>query len=312
MAVTARRAPVPWTSVLVALAGAGYCALQAGPARYGIPCSSSGCALFRDAALWGISLWWVGCGAFLFIALLCLRRLRSLALFFTGFGLLLDCVFLAIMAATAPCVSCLGAALFFGLLYYALRRAEPFGHTANTTSVLLLLWLVLFCAVGIAAANEHMGGWALYGATNAPERRVYFSPSCPACREAVAAFAATAAFYPVAERDADVAVIAAMQRALASGAGIQEALAFGRENPAQQIGARELLLLHVCLWRNKGEVLRQGFTKLPLLLVNGMPQPMTPQPDAQPQREGQPGSGALPPGLDLLGQCSDGPAPCAQ
>ncbi len=316
MSFASQRSPVAWGGVCVALLGAAFCALQADPLQTDIPCPSVGCRLFHDVTLWGISLWWVGTAFFVLTALLCLRRWRGAAFALTALALIADCFLLLLMLLTAPCLSCLGAAAFIGLLFFILRpeRQGWFNGPARRP-LLLFFWGALFFAAASAAGTEALGRWTLYGQPDA-ERRVYFSPSCPACRDAIAVFAGNAAFIPVAERDEDFAAIAGMRSALKRGKNMPEALAEGLKGQGHDLSIADGLLLRLRLLRNKAEVLRLGFDKLPLLTINGMPQSLRPDAagsagsGARPSASAGSGGSALPPELTPLDQCKEGPAPC--
>jgi len=111
---------------------------------------------------------------------------------------------------------------------------------------------------------------------------VYFAPSCPACRDAVTVFAGSAAFIPVAENADDHAAIYGMQKALAEGKTLVQAL--DTVLKAQRDGTIAVppllksFTLQVKLARNKAEVMRLGFGQLPLIMINGMPQSLRPAP----------------------------------
>lgn len=315
-----RRLPVSWLCIGIALAGAAYCATQAlppqAPFSMGVPCSSAGCALFQDFTVYGVSLWWAGVAYFLFAALLCFKKAHSFALFAATAALLADAVLLAIMLATAPCVACLGAAAFIGLFFLALRRHMTVRLIPPPGSFpLLLLWVGLFLAAGASAVAETARPWVIAG-NPAAERRVYFSPSCPACRDAVAAFAGNAAFIPIVERESDYAAIRMMHEELLRGKTVVEAL-----HSSDAAGERPLALddivFRLMLLRNKAEVLKLGFDRLPLIMINGMPESMRPQSAAplSPQQaapSSRPGAGAaLPPELSPLLSCGENtPEPC--
>lgn len=321
MAISQQHSSPSWGSFILALLGVAYCAVLASPLQESLPCPSSGCHLFRDVAVAGISFWWIGTAAFAALALLCLSRFHALALLAAGLCLAADCVLLVVMFFTAPCLTCLGAALLFAIIYFCLRRpASARYQTATPTrpSLLLLLWGALFIANLGAAAAEQAGDWILTGPAES-DRRVYFSPSCPACREAISVFAGQAAFIPVAENDEDYQAIINMHAAVQDGKSITEALAAAYAEPVS-LSPDAYVLLRLRLLRNKGTVLGLGFTKLPLLMINGMPQgdghgvsgaAASPLP-----AESAPGSGdashTLPPELNLfnLGQCGDDIAPC--
>ncbi|MDL2272404.1 hypothetical protein LJC23_05165 [Desulfovibrio sp. OttesenSCG-928-I05] len=328
MAISQQHSSPSWGSFILALLGAAYCAVLASPLQESLPCPSSGCYLFRDVAVAGISFWWIGTAAFIALALLCLSRYHAPALIFAGLCLAADCVLLVVMFFTAPCLTCLGAAFFFAVIYLCLRRPAAARYQVAASprpSILFLLWGALFIANLGAAATEQLGDWVLTGPADA-DRRVYFSPSCPACREAITVFAGQAAFIPVAENDDDYQAIINMQAAVQDGKSITEALAAAYADPVA-VTPDAYLLLRLRLLRNKGTVLGLGFNKLPLLMINGMPQGYgtagaasisgSSASGASDSRPGV-GSGAsdvshgLPPELNLfnLGQCGDDIAPC--
>ena len=298
MSFSQQRLSVSWGCVIIALIGAGYCALLANPTQGPIPCPGTGCRLFRDFTVHGFSLWWAGTAYFALTALVCLRRSTKLALALAGLALVLDTLLLMLMLATAPCVSCLGAALLIGLLFCTIRsHAYSMNMLRPRASALFLLWLGFFIAVSATALMEQAPIWVIHGA-NTSERRVYFSPSCPACKDAVTVFADKAAFVPIAERESDYAAIDAMDKAIARGESLQKALDGAAREQTPDPYSLRMLLLRLRLLRNKAEVLRLGFDALPLIMVNGMPQSMLPAAAAPPGRE-RPGSADLPP--ELLG-----------
>lgn len=322
-----QRLPVSWTSVCIAVIGAAYCAVHVVPLPVSVPCPGTGCQLFQDFTINGVSLWWAGVAYFLVMTLLVLRRTRSLALLAAGTALLADAALLGVMLVTAACISCLGAGLLIALLFLSVR-SHHYGKTKPDalSTMLLVGWSGLFIAALAFAGTEHLGSWRIAGPENA-ERRVYFAPSCPACRDAVAAFAANASFYPVAEKDSDIAVIQAMNTALAQGEPVDRAL-----ETAMRAAAKDGLpepsfldnpLFRLNLLRNKADVMRMGFNQLPLIMINGMPQSLRPVGAGQISAPSTPPTGAteyeysrqpsgLPPELMApIDSCGDqSPVPC--
>lgn len=324
------RPPISWSSVCIALLGAAYCAVQVAPVPVTIPCPGNGCALFQDFSLFGISLWWIGTAYFAGMVLLCLRRLRALAHVIAAAALFTDAVLLIVMLATASCIPCLGAGLLIALLFFSLRHHAR-GRTAPVQgpSVLLFAWGGLFVATLGFAATEDLGPWQIAGPDNA-ERRIYFAPSCPACRDAIAVFADHAALVPVAEKSSDHAAVYAMHKEIVEGKtpaeALDSALKAERNGTLPQPAFPDSLFIQVNLARNKAEVMRLGFTQLPLIMINGMPQPLRPTrarplPGAAPlpphgdnwwDAAGSGGSSTLPPDLVApLNSCGDAsPEPC--
>lgn len=323
-----QRLPVSWTSVCIALIGTGYCALQVAPLPVSLPCPGNGCVLFQDFTVYGVSLWWVGAAYFAVMAFLCLRRFYDLASLAAGAALVADAFLLAVMLVTASCVSCLGAGVLIALLFLVLRRHGQPKTYNQKPSCLLFAWSGLFFAALIFAGTETLGPWQLDGPRNA-ERRVYFAPSCPACRDAVTVFAGSAAFIPSAENSDDHAAIYGMQKALAEGKTMVQALdsvmAALRNGTLAKPSFPESFILRIKLARNKAEIMRMGFTQLPLIIINGMPQSLRPGNPGSPapQRPASTGSSSasttssgygsgLPPELTApVDSCGNGsPVPC--
>ena len=312
---------IPWGAFFLALLGGIFCGLEAGPWQELLPCPGSGCRLFRDVAIQGISLWWFGLAGFAAIALLCLWRLRPQAYFAAAVGLFRDILLLVLMFFTAPCISCLGAALLFALVFLCLRRpdtgsAARYGQERQrlNPSILFFVWLVLFLANIGAAANEKLGAWAIAGNEDSP-RRVYFSPSCPACREAVRHLDGQAAFIPLLEQEGDFDAIARMQVGLKAGGSVFEALEQANTGSGKaDLSLIEATLLRIRLLRNKGIVMGLGFEQIPLIMINGMPRLESPSSSQTPPAASLPAAlppAALPPELNLpLGQCGNAIAPC--
>lgn len=305
------RLPIPWLGVALALAGAVFCFWTALPSSTSVPCPTVGCRLFQDVTISGISLWWAGVAYFSVMTLLCLKKAWRAYLLLGALALLGDAVLLIIMLVTAPCLACLGVALLIGLLFLVLYRHA---HSRNARGWLLafLLWAGLFLAVVASAGGELLGSWQLSGPVRA-ERRVYFSPSCPACRDAVAVFGESAAFFPVAEREEDYAAIYRMKLALDAGKTLAEALAVSGAGAEAPYFSIQGALFRLRLLRNKAEVLNLGFSSLPLIITGGMPKGLRPEPaamSAEPPVRQRQEEAALPPELSPLDSCGEGALPC--
>jgi hypothetical protein len=319
MFFSSQRLPVSWFCVCLAFIGAVYCAIQALPAlapltgaaplAVEIPCPGSGCSLFQDFTVYGISLWWAGVAYFGTMVILCLKRAHAFALFAATMVLLADAVLIIIMLFTAACVACLGATVIMGLLFLALRRHMT-AHVipAPGPSFMFLTWAGLFIAAVSSAATEIAEPWDIANSGN-QERRIYFSPSCPACRDAVTVFAGNAAFIPVAEKDGDYAAIRAMHGDIKRGKTLVEALR-AADTAKDEPFSFETFVFRLKLLHNKAEVVKLGFDKLPLIMINGMPQNMRPQnPDTAALRNAA--SAALPPELFPMDSCGGNtPEPC--
>jgi hypothetical protein len=186
-----------------------------------------------------------------------------------------DSVLLVVMLLTAPCFDCLVVAALMGCCYFTLRQ-QPISDGWFTeearASLLLPLWFGLFLGNAILALDEQVPLYAL-GNTKTSDVNVYFSPSCPACREALLSLGNTAALYPVEEAEGDVDSIIRLAALLKANVPIREALprCLKRDEPGPYTPFYERALLSVKLLRNKASLLRQGFRTVPLIQINGMP-----------------------------------------
>ena len=266
--------PIPRLTLLFALLGLAWCVYISFPADTPAPCATSGCELFRDSKIGGVSLWWVG-GAFFFVlSALCLRGKSFLAARLLALAIFLDAILLIIMFFTAPCLDCLVVAACMGLSllclqlphseYIPQKKGHPF---------LLAIWFGLFLANAVLAANENIPAYTV-GDAQTTDVRLYFSPSCPACREAVASLAGKATLYPVEEKEGDFEAVLRFEALLQDhNLTYEEALSKSLDplTPVPEISLTRQLELRVQMLRNKAAVFGQGFRALPLIVINGMP-----------------------------------------
>ncbi|MBQ9405846.1 MAG: hypothetical protein IJU37_03790 [Desulfovibrio sp.] len=309
--------------VLLSLLAAFFCFWTASGNESGL-CVTAGCSLFQDTSIFGISLWWFGVCAFGVLAFLALLGATGWGTLLAGVFLLADTALLLLMAITSPCTNCLLAALCFALLYVGFRRAhvqrsQSMHPEAPRRSLLLLIWGLFFVLNLGEALRTAPGLWAI--SDNAQEATVhmFFSPSCPSCREGIALLSGhvDVAFYPVAERDQDLAMIAEMQQLLAQGESM--ATAVNKAQSAQELGglaafAPKALFLRLRLLRNKAHVFLAGSSAIPFFEFHGLPAMLTRTsrntrpPRATPDSAYRP-SPDLPLDPQIAGQCS-GTAPC--
>lgn len=308
-------------------------------------CVTAGCSLYQDFTLGGISLWWAGCGTFALLALLALLGAASLGRAVAGLALLGDAALLLLMALTAPCVSCLVVAVFFALGYMSFRHAEARAGRGREPrarrSLLLWVWAALFIVNVGAVARSQAALWPITENGDEASVRMFFSPSCPSCREGIALLSGhvDVAFYPLAENDNDIYKVANMRRLLDTGMNLAEALAQSLE-VARPSGlaawSPDLLWLRFRMLRNKAHVFSSGAQTVPFFEYRGLPAmlvkqnksrapqsqatpppapaapfsaapPMTDRPAAVPSQPGA--DAALPLDPQVAGQCG-GPAPC--
>lgn len=263
--------PLP---LLLAVLGAVFCAWSASGNSLNF-CVTAGCMLFQDFTVAGVSMWWFGSGAFVLLAILALAGRPWLGVLAGAFCVLADVILLSIMLVTAPCVGCLFAALLFALCYATFRQSSGRRGQAPTRSWLLPIWGLLFVVNIGAIIRAEVSTWAIAGPEDATVR-VYFSPSCSACREAITALSGrvNVAFYPIEENGDDVNAIVAMAAALEKGASVADALTAGKAEQPLSIWksySPDMLLLRFRLLRNKAHVMAAGSQTVPFIEYQGMP-----------------------------------------
>lgn len=265
-------------TLCLALVAVAYCVWTAFGNDVNV-CVTEGCSLYQDANLGGVSLWWIGAVTFAVLALLALVGAARVGRVIAGLALAGDIVLLLLMAATAPCISCLGAALFFAGVYACFRRADmdPQGKgVPSRRSILVLCWLVLFLINAGASARLAASVWSISDPSGTPSVRVFYSPSCSACAQAIETLSGnvSVAFYPVAETPEDVYMVAAMREAVERGLNMKEALELAKkaENPGGLAAiSPDMLWLRLRLLRNKAHVYLSGSQTVPFIEYHGLP-----------------------------------------
>ena len=244
-------------------------------------CVTSGCALFQDTSVAGISLWWAGGVTFTALAAAALMGAAQLGVVLAGLALLGDICLLLLMAVTAPCVSCLIVACFFAMIYTGFRQAA---HRSRSSlpgdkpgrSLLVILWGVLFIINSGTALRTQADVWAITDNGNEASVRMFFSPSCPSCQEGIALLSGhvDVAFYPLAESEGDIYKVARMQRLMDNGSSLADALAKAQDVTAPSpmaATAPDMLLLRLRMLRNKAHVFMAGSQTVPFFEYHGLP-----------------------------------------
>jgi hypothetical protein len=247
-------------------------------------CISAGCSLYQNFTINGISLWGLGVSVFSVLALMAIVGAANFGRLLAGIALFCDICLLLLMALTAPCVSCLIVALFFAASYMSFRFAaedrisragKSNGRSGN--SVLLWVWLALFTINLGAVARSQAGIWPIIESRHEEvTTRLFFSPSCSSCREAVGILSGRVdvAFYPLCENDADLYKIVKMRKLLDTGANMAEALSQAQEvqiPDGMSSYTPDMLLLRFQLLRNKAHVRAAGSEIVPFLEYQGLP-----------------------------------------
>ena len=289
-------------------------------------CLTSGCTLFQDLRLAGISLWHAGSVLFGLLLLFCLVRLTRVARALALAAVLADTILLGIMLFTAPCVNCLIVGTLIALACLSLCRSED----RSARPRLLAVWLVFLI---LDLGNALHGLAEPWSPTDEGQSsiQIYFSPSCSACQTltAQAPHLENARWFPVPEDSRDIWVIHEMLRRMESGTPLAQAAEQARqavpEGPAfeqmqeYRIGLLrpEMLLLQFRLWRNQAHVLAAGSNRLPFVEFLGLPSALVPSPSSDKDHQPPSPPHNTPeilnmPGLDMdiAGFCGGDDAPC--
>lgn len=275
MPIRHKQKNIPWLGIGIAIIGILFC-LYSSSNEGKFLCITSGCALNKDFTIAGISAWRVGGVAFAVYVVSSLILGKKAALPLATLYLIGDSFFLLLMGLTLPCVPCLIAGLLFALLFSASNIPDKSRPNREKFPLSLGIWGILFVLNLILVFKEYAEPAPMFGTPEAPIK-VYFSPSCPACKDAVsryakAAQAGTVALYPVAESDQDMLIIATMQKEADSGASPETALAKALEHPIASLPFRfQTLIQYWRLWANKAMTFSLGNGQVPLIIYNGLP-----------------------------------------
>jgi hypothetical protein len=257
-----------FTPVLTAIALAGFlfCLLSV----LGITdafCLTQGCEVYEGYTVAGISLYWIGALVFMILGLMSLwPGAYGLLAILTGLVLVGDFVFLIIQFLMWPCTNCLVVAALLGSFAWCLA-----GHVKSGLRILCMVWLLLFSANIFLLAKDSIPPWPVLGKNNA-EIQVFFSPTCPACRQVVENFlrdpdlAPYVAFYPLAKDDDDLQRINLLVRNLRQGMPAAKAFAIHWQMLLPQDSLNRNRNLVFNLWRNQLHLAKKGATQVPLII----------------------------------------------
>ncbi len=260
-------------------------------------CITAGCSLYKSFNIAGISMWIFGIIAFVCLALLMAAGAYAVSLCMARLFLVADCFLMLVMASTSPCLSCLGVALLFAIIYFALRHAKS--SSDKGSSRLLLVWSLLFVSNLVLSAREMLPPEPIYGPREAPVH-IYFSPSCTHCLEAMEAYNlpdGQVAYFATDHTEEDLAVLAALNQKLKSGYRMPGALKEVLANSSNLPGFSwnwENIRLRWQLWRNKATVFERNGGLVPYITFTGM--------------ASGPSSGGVVRGESLLGESVSVPA----
>lgn len=169
--------------LIASLAGLSFClwiALSPALETNAADCAATGCTLYKDISIAGVTLWHIGAVAFAGLSFCAIRGFANMGYMAAACMLAGDIALLALMAFTAPCTNCLMVAALFAITFWLFRKESEFQNTTNAVmsqsadnngpsgrSYLLFVWMLFFFANGLAAMNERMEPWIIHGSENA-------------------------------------------------------------------------------------------------------------------------------------------------
>lgn len=273
----AKKHAVSALTLLPALFGLAFCIWTALGNDVNI-CVTTGCTLYADFTIAHISLWWFGAAAFTILSACAILGQSLVGMRLAALFLLGDICLLVLMAFTAPCVSCLVAALLFALTYLFFRRHNALASNQGVQrkSVLLWIWLLFFVINVGQVARSQVDVWPILDESGEAKTRMFFSPLCRYCIEGIDALSGNVdvAFYPVAESEADIARIYKMQDYLDEGASMAEALSQSRDAVFEnfwQGWTPAVMIMRFRLLGNKAHIFAQGSQGVPFFERKGLP-----------------------------------------
>lgn len=217
------------------------------------------CSIFADFSFMGLSLWYFGAAYFLLVIVLSICRTfflsRFLLIIITSTALLADTFLLWIMIKTTPCYYCMIEGVLIFLSYcicrHERRNLQYFLTDLNTSkgtktfvmgagnngsswlpmlmsvfiNVVKYIWIIFFIMLIGAAINQNQSASSLINSPN-PTVKIYFSPSCKACKELVGTeyMNKSIEWVPVEENAGDIWKIISIKEELAKGKNLYEAL----------------------------------------------------------------------------------------
>jgi hypothetical protein len=257
------------TPVLTAIALAGFlfCLLSA----LGITnvfCVTQGCEVYQGYTVAGISLYWIGAAVFLVLGVISMRpHSYHLLAVLTGLALFGNLFFLIWQFLMWPCTNCLIVAALLGSFAWLLSS-----YVKSGLRMLCMLWLLLFSANLLLLAKDIIPPWPVLGKNNA-EIQVFFSPTCPACRQVVenllhqSELLSYIAFYPLAKDADDHLKIKQLEQNLKKGVPPAEAFAVHWQAHTNSMDTWDHdWYFDFNLWRNQLHLAKKGVTQVPLVL----------------------------------------------
>jgi hypothetical protein len=234
-------------------------------------CSTNGCMITKKFSIAGINLYWIGALFFATCFTLSLFKkynfLGNLA--FTAVAI--DSVLLLVLLVLLPCTSC----LLVGAIIFGISTILYFQNiiTSNKIKIVSSLWIVFFVINIIFVGKSLVEPWAIYGDNNA-EVKIYFSPTCESCKdaviEAIESSPTKIALYPIAKNDKDFDLVNILACNMELNHNPKECIenCLQKENKVNDKKTIDSVILAFNLFRNKLALLSMNVTEVPLVMTN--------------------------------------------
>jgi hypothetical protein len=234
-------------------------------------CSTNGCMITKKFSIAGINLYWVG--ALFFATCFSLsvfkkfNMLGNLALT----AIVVDSILLLVLLVLLPCTSC----LLVGALIFGISTVLYFQKiiTSNKIKTISSIWIILFAINIVFVGKSFVQPWAIYGNNNA-EVKIYFSPTCEACKkaviEAIESSPSNIALYPIAKNEKDYNLVNILACNIQQNHNPKECIenCLEEESQVKDNKTFDSLILAFNLFKNKLALLSMNVTEVPLVMTN--------------------------------------------
>ena len=237
-------------------------------------CETSGCSITKDFKLFGLSLYWFGAlGFFLFGVLRASHALKTLRFYALGV-IALDCALLLVLAFSAPCMSCMIVGGLFFLLGLLIFLESDKALQSRAFQAVLVTWAICLAPNVINATGELVGPQPIYGEKTA-DVKVFFSPSCPSCKDVVKEIVKqdnSVALYPVDKSFKDLKQICLLNRTYENTGEINEALenCWSTNCGKEKLSTFQQLKLSFQTWCNKSYLAKLGKDSVPVIVSQSL------------------------------------------
>lgn len=237
-----------------------------------ILCVTSGCEIYKNITIFGMSMYHFGTALSLVaLSLILTRKLNYLHIFMT-ITIISDILLLLYQSFFWPCINCLFVAVNIFALFIL---SSTLSNKKNKTFyVIIYIWIGLFSVTSFNAVKEKIHPIPVYGSSESSVK-VFFSPSCDSCKDVIDSIVeknmqSDVALYPINKNYEDIEKIDTLICSLRCGETLTTALGkcFGDIKPNKDISIVEFLKNRLILLSNKMYLSKIGSTTVPVIWNN--------------------------------------------